>query len=319
MKASVSIRRCESYSPDLLLKTVERCTDDLGGLTYSVKRGDRILLKPNLLMSSNPSKAIVTHPALVEAVASLVLDCGARVYIGDSPPLGNLARVLAKSGYEPCMKRLGIDAVPLVEEATLDCPNGRLYHRLDLAAEVFRFDAVINLPKLKTHCQMLLTLAVKNLFGTVIGTGKAGWHLRAGRDDATFATALLQIYEQIRPKLSLIDGILGMDGNGPTSGRPRQVGLVGASADALALDAVICKLVGFPVRELLTCTIGQAMGLGVCDEDLIEVIGDDLDGFPLSDFKSPKSVTAAWNMSARNPIRRLARKQVHRGSPYLAL
>ena len=169
---------------------------------------------------------------------------------------------------------------------------------------------MINLPKLKTHCQMFLTLAVKNLFGAVIGSGKAGWHLRAGRDRATFAEVLLQIYEQISPKLSIIDGILGMEGHGPTSGRPRQVGIVGAAVDAVALDAVICKLVGLPVSELLTCTRGDALGLGTCDEGLIEVRGDELGGFPLTDFQSPRNVSMTWNMSTRNPIRRLARRHL---------
>jgi uncharacterized protein (DUF362 family)/Pyruvate/2-oxoacid:ferredoxin oxidoreductase delta subunit len=310
MTASVSIRRCDDYEPGRLVMTVAHCLEDISALTSLVKRGDRVLLKPNLVMSADPSRALVTHPALVEALASLLVDSGARVHIGDGPPFGNLTRVLAKSGYDPFMKRLDIEPVQFLNKTAVEFPEGRLFHRIELAEEIFQFDAVINLPKLKTHCQMLLTLAVKNLFGAVIGSDKAGWHLRAGRDDSTFATALVQIYEKVRPALSIVDGILAMDGDGPTSGRPRQVGIVGASTDAIALDAVICKLVGFPVQNLLTCVVGQAMGLGVCDERLIAVMGDYLEGFPLADFRPPRSVSVTWNMASSNPMRRLARKHL---------
>ncbi|HMK35481.1 MAG TPA: DUF362 domain-containing protein, partial [Desulfomonilaceae bacterium] len=257
-----------------------------------------------LLMSSPPEKAVVTHPAFVEAVASQVLDAGGCVFLGDSPPLGNLNRVLSKSGYGPFMNRLGVKPVPFVEKQPLDCSDGRLFRRIDLAREIFDFDFVINLPKLKTHTQMMLTLAVKNLFGSVIGTDKASWHLRAGKDFDTFATILVQIYEKVHPALSIIDGILGMEGNGPNNGTPRHVGIVGASRDAVALDAVLCKLVGFDIEHVRTCVMAREMGIGTAEWDGIQVTGDALDGFPLKDFLPPKSATIAWNMSPTNPLRR---------------
>ena len=269
-----------------------------------IKSGARVLLKPNLLMSAVPEKAIVTHPAVVEAVASIVIDCGAKPFIGDSPPLGNLARVLSKSGYNPFMKKLNIEAAPFMEKAAVEFPENRLFRRIDLAKEVFEFDAVISLPKLKTHTQMFLTLAVKNLFGTVIGTDKASWHLRAGREFDTFATVLVQIYDRVRPVVSILDGVLGMERNGPNSGQPRHIGIIAASQDAIALDSVICRLVGFSADSLLTCVIGDRLGIGKSGADEIEVTGDQLSGFPLKDFKPPKSATMAWNLSYWNPIRR---------------
>jgi uncharacterized protein (DUF362 family)/Pyruvate/2-oxoacid:ferredoxin oxidoreductase delta subunit len=284
-----------------VLQTV---VEDLRGMHRWIKPGDRVLLKPNLLKSAAPSEAVVTHPSVVEAMAALVLDCSARPFVGDSPPLGNLPRVLAKSGYDPFMKRMGIEAVPFTRKRVVEFSDGRLFRQIDLAAEAFEFDAVISLPKLKTHCQMLLTLAVKNLFGTVIGTDKASWHMRSGRDVDTFATALVQIYEKIRPRVSVIDGILAMEGNGPNSGRPRQLGIIAASEDAVALDAVICRLVGFPVEALRTCVIAEQLGVGTADADRIAMAGDDLNGFPQVRLEPPKSMTVAWNMSRLNPIRR---------------
>ncbi|MEJ2716036.1 MAG: DUF362 domain-containing protein, partial [Deltaproteobacteria bacterium] len=240
MQTVVSIRRCEDYDPAQLRSALESALEDLNGPDSFVKRGERVLLKPNLLKSATPSQAVVTHPAFVEAVASLVIDAGATPLVGDSPPLGNLSRVLSKSGYDPFMKRLGIQAAPFVDPLPVEFSESRLFRKIDLSREVFQFDAVINLAKLKTHSQMVLTLAVKNLFGTIVGTDKAAWHLRAGKDYESFATALVQIVDAVKPRLSLVDGILGMEGNGPNSGIPRHLGIIGASADAVALDASIC-------------------------------------------------------------------------------
>jgi len=310
MNSVVSIRKCDDYVLPNLAEAIERAIGDLGGISEFVRPGDKVLLKPNLLLSADPSKAIVTHPIFVEIVASKFIDAGARVYIGDSPPLGNLARVLAKSGYNAFMTRMGIELVPFKEKISLEFSDGSLFRRIDIAKEVLEFDAVINLPKVKTHTQMVLTLAVKNLFGTVIGSDKASWHLRAGKDFDTFATVLIQIYEKVRPAVSIIDGILGMEGNGPSGGDPRHIGIIGASKDAVALDAVICWLLGLNIEQLKTCVIARELGIGVVDIDKIEVVGDRLDGFPLRDFKRPKSVTMVWNLSSSNPLRRLMERHL---------
>src|SRR5208337_1270381 len=141
MQSTVTIRRCDDYSPAKLAPVIRQLFDDLGGLESMMKSGDRVLLKPNLLKSANPEEAVVTHPAVVEAVASIVIDCGARPFLGDSPPLGNLTRILSKSGYDPFMKKMNIETVPFMEKATVEFPENRLFRRIDLAREVFEFDA----------------------------------------------------------------------------------------------------------------------------------------------------------------------------------
>ncbi len=304
MQSLVSIRRCDDYASELLKPAIERALADLGGLSAFVKSGDRILLKPNLLMGSAASKAVVTHPAFVEAVAETVVDCGGRPFIGESPAVGHLVRTLNKSGYGDFMQRLGIEAVPFRTAGSFDYPEDRLYRRIDLAREAFEFDAVINLAKLKTHGQMYMTLAVKNLFGTVIGTDKASWHLRAGRDFRSFATALAQIYEKVDPAVSLVDGVLGMEGDGPSNGAPRRIGLIGASTDAIALDATVCRLVGLNPERLLTSVVGESLGIGAASEDRIDVVGDSLEGFPLKGFKPPKTMTVTWNLPYGGVLRR---------------
>lgn len=310
MKSLVSVRKSSEYELAGLKEIVNNCMDDLGGLKSMINRSDKVLLKPNLLRSSNPGQAIVTHPTFVEAVAELLLDHGAQLSLGDSPPLGNLARVLSKSGYDNFMKRLNVKPCPFTRKRSLDCLNSRLFRRLELAEEVFEFDKVINLPKIKTHCQMGLTLAVKNLFGTVIGTDKASWHLRAGKNIDSFATVLVQIYEQISPMVSIVDGVLGMEGNGPNSGKPRRIGIVAAGKDAVALDSVIASLLDFPIDLVKTCVVGRDLGLGVTDPEVIAVVGDELDGFPITDFERPKSMTMSWNLSYWNPFRRFLENHV---------
>ena len=208
------------------------------------------------------------------------------------------------------MKRLNVKPCPFIRKRSLDCLNSRLFRRLELAEEVFEFDKVINLPKIKTHCQMGLTLAVKNLFGTVIGTDKASWLLRAGKNIDSFATVLVQIYEQISPMVSIVDGVLGMEGNGPNSGKPRRIGIVAAGQDAVALDSVIASLLDFPIDLVKTCVVGSDLGLGVADREGIAVVGDELGGFPITDFERPKSMTMSWNLSYWNPFRRFLENHV---------
>jgi uncharacterized protein (DUF362 family)/Pyruvate/2-oxoacid:ferredoxin oxidoreductase delta subunit len=308
MISNVTIRNCKEYDPSAVQATICRVLDDLGGPQRFFSRGDRVLLKPNLLRASDPQAAVVTHPMIVEAVATIVIENGGRPYVGDSPPMGNLKKVLQKSGYEPFMKKLGVPIATFSKARSVEFNDGYLFRRIDIADEIFHFDAVINLPKLKTHCQMLLTLAAKNLFGTIIGTEKASWHLRAGRDTDTFAKVLLQILETIKPCLHILDGILGMEGDGPNSGKARPIGIVAASSDPIALDATICRLLGFSVDRLRTCALGAQMSLGNIDPSFIEVLGDTPEGFPLRDFKSPKSMSLHWNLSKSNPIRRLLEK-----------
>ncbi len=310
MKAKVSVRKCESYDSRSVAAAVKACLGDIGGLESLIKPGDKVLLKPNLLKSAGPSEAVVTHPRVVEEVAKLVIDLGAKPSIGDSPPLGNLARVLSRSGYDAFMAKLGIKPTPFKEKITLEFPENRLFKRIDLAKEVFEFDAVINLPKLKTHAQMGLTLGVKNLFGTVIGADKASWHMRAGKDLDSFATVLVQIYEKVAPAVTIIDAVLGMEGYGPTSGDPRPLGFIASSRDAVAMDAVVCSLVGFGVENLRTCVVGAGQGVGIADRAQIEVLGDKLKDYPLKDFRLPKSVNIRWDLSRWNPVRRFMENHI---------
>ena len=234
---------CSEYKAEIIADSLRRGLSALN-LEGAVKSGDRVLLKPNLIMAKTPELAITTHPEVVRAVAMVLDDCGARLYLGDSPGFGSLERCLEKSGLGVVMQEMDIAMVPFAEETTILEPENLVAKKMTLAASAFDYDKIINLPKLKTHSMMGTTLAVKNLFGFIPGLQKAKWHLRAGHDRHLFARMMLDIYRQIVPTWNFLDGIVAMEGEGPTNGQPRHCGLLALSADAPVLDYLVEKWIG---------------------------------------------------------------------------
>lgn len=213
--------------------------------------GSRVLIKPNFLVAARPDQAILTHPFIVRAAARHVLDRGGRLLIADSPGYGSFDRILRTGGFEAALSGMDVEIRPFSESVTVDI--GEPFGKIDLAREAIEADLVINLPKLKTHSQMGLTLAVKNLFGTVVGWRKPEWHLKAGVDRAMFARLLVGICRAVRPEITILDGILALEGHGPGKrGKPRHIGVLLAGDDPFAIDLAVCKMVGLPPEQLPT-------------------------------------------------------------------
>lgn len=249
-----------------------------------IKHGSRVLIKPNILAPSKIEQAITTHPLIIKAVCEYVLDKGARVTISDSPGLGKLKRNLKECGVLDVIDGMDVEIREFTESRELTIgDNSSSINKIEIARDIFEADVVINLPKLKTHSQMGLTLAVKNLFGCVIGLKKPEWHLKIGENKAVFAELLIEIYKAIRPKINLIDGILAMEGRGPGSGGiPRRLGVLMGSTDALSLDRAVCEMLCVPHDFLLTNKVGAQLGF---NEEII-ISGS----LPLiKDFKFPPS------------------------------
>lgn len=244
----VALARCTSYNLDQVRRQLRQLLAPLGGMAAFVSAGQRVLLKPNLLSAKPPEAAVTTHPVLVQAVAELVQQAGGLVVIGDSPGIGSLERVAEKSGIAAVARGLG---VPLVAFQTTQQVSGSgIFRQFELSREYLAADLVINLPKLKTHEMMTLTCGVKNLYGSVVGAAKAGLHLTAGRSRELFAGLLLEIAQARPVALTIVDGICAMEGDGPSSGNPRQLGWLLAGANPVAVDLVAGRLVGIP-SELL--------------------------------------------------------------------
>lgn len=261
MAPIVSLLRAQSYAVDDLQTKLEAVLAPLGGMTAIVKPGDRVLLKPNLLTGARPTKECVTRPELVYAVAQLVKAAGGEPFLGDSPAFGSAHGVAKANGYLPWMEKARIPIRELHGKRYATEASGELAHLL-LSKEAMNADVVINLPKLKSHVQLTLTLGVKNLFGCVPGKMKAWWHMEAGKDRDRFATMLVETARAITPQLTIVDGILGHEGNGPSGGEPRALGVMGASTDVFALDRALVEILGANPAEI--STVAQSQRLGVC-------------------------------------------------------
>ena len=293
MNSSVSIVKCKNYDEGKVLSALRQSIDLIGGIQTFVKEGSHVLLKPNLLFGKSPEKGVTTHPSILRGMIQIVQEAGGVPSIGDSPSVGSLTWTAERAGIKAVADEM---KCPLVEFNRPVLPpkgGGKTFKQLEVDQAVLEADVVINLPKFKTHSLTLLTLGIKNLFGCVPGPKKPLWHLKAGKDQETFAKILVDIYEIIRPSLTLLDGIVGMEGNGPNSGRPIPIGLILASGDSLSLDQIVCDLLGILRESLLTNRVAFEQGMG---RDPIDVLGEKVEDLKISNFQFPALSQPNWNL-----------------------
>ncbi len=291
---TVSILRVESYRADLVGK-IEKLLEPLGGLNSFCKPGDRVLLKPNLLMPKTPESAALTHPEIIMALTRLLIDQGCRVAIGDSPGMGSAEAVLRKLGIADKLSRSGVEIIEFEKRISwkefAKAPVlERRFKNLELAGELIDYDRIINLPKLKSHGQMGITLATKNLFGCVIGHAKGRWHFVAGRDLHAFARILVEIALTVNATLHILDGIIGMDGNGPSSGRARELNILLSSANPVALDRMAVELIGKDPDQFPIFAAARELGVAGVDPEQIDLKGGTVAQFRIADFEIPARV-----------------------------
>ncbi len=304
-RVTVSVAACPSYDLEPVRQAVKGALVLLGGIRRFVRPGMRVLLKPNLLAPAPLERAVTTHPAVVQAVAELVQEAGGQVLIGDSPagPASKGPQVWAASGMADVAAQTDARLVPF------DRVVWKRWREQDyfLARPVFEADLIINLPKLKTHTLMLYTGAVKNLFGTIPGTRKREIHLRApGMHD--FGQALVDVLELVPTGLTIMDGILGQEGQGPgTGGTPRAYGCLLASTDPVALDAVVTAAMGYRPGEVVYLPEAETRGAGIASRENIQVQGE----HQALSFGPLRLPTARWFFRAPSwmgaPLRRMAR------------
>lgn len=292
--AMVVIEKVPVYEREEVKQGMRRLLSPLGGMAAFVKPGETVLLKPNLLAAKRPDEAVTTHPEVLRAVLELVLEAGGIPLVGDSPGVGGLARVAEKSGLSAVVRETGAKLVEFVDP--VEVPNAGLFKRIALAKPYLEADRVINLPKLKTHGMMTMTCAVKNLFGAVVGTEKAAWHLRAGEDRELFARILLEIYLLRKPDLNIVDAIVAMEGDGPGSGDPRQVGLLMAGVNPVAVDVVAAELLGIPERLLFLEHAARKMGIDGAARDGMTVAGCTVAEARVAGFRLPPTTDVQWGI-----------------------
>lgn len=290
--SQVALVRCEQYELDRVRASVRRSVDLLGGMRRYVTPGARVLIKPNLLQASAPAEAIVTHPAVVQATIELVQEAGGRVSIGDSPigPFmkSRLRRVYEASGMKEVAQTTGAALNFDTEAMTQAHPSGYLIKRLEVGRYVVESDVVISLSKLKTHGFMRFTGAIKNLFGVIPGTIKTGYHAKLVTAER-FATMLLDVTDFVRPALHIMDAVVGMDGDGPSAGRPFPIGAILASTDGVALDLAATELVGIEPLSVPVLKVAAQLGLTSGRLQDIQLVGDAFDEARVTGFRPAKS------------------------------
>lgn len=283
----VSLIQANSYEIEQLKASLTDLLAPFGGIQAFVKKGDRVLLKPNLLTASRPTKECTTRKEIVYCVAQMVQEVGGKPFLGDSPAFGSAKGVAKANGYLPLCEELNLPIIDFKgDKYSVDNPN---FKNLRLSKEAMSADVVINLPKLKSHMQLTITMGVKNLFGCVPGKMKAWWHLEAGKDANRFGEMLVETAKAIQPNLTIIDGIIGHEGNGPSGGEPRNLGILGASPDVFALDWTIASILN--IDPQLVPTLSAQARLGLCnnlaDIDFPLLSPQDL---AVSDWKLPEAL-----------------------------
>lgn len=255
----VCIQRSDYTTIDL-----DSLLSPLGGIKKYIKNGERVLLKVNLLNASTPEKRIVTDPSLVKKTAEAVLQAGGIPYIGDSPSgqftKRKLERVYMKSGLKEISHELGIELNYDTSTKKISIPQGKRLEKTPICNFIFNADKIIALPKIKTHILMIMTLATKIMYGAVPGLTKAKYHSLNIRR-IHFADMLLDILSITKPDLIIMDGIIGMQGDGPAGGVPVNLGVLLASKNAVAMDLAICSIINIEPVGVPTLKRAKIRGL----------------------------------------------------------
>lgn len=270
--AKVVAGSCTSYDVDALKSVLTKSFKEIGFAC----EGAKVLLKPNLLSGRAPGKAVNTDPRFVRAIAELLKDDGCEIWVGDSPGFETTERALEKSGIASVMRKLELKRAAFEGRVTMPAKGFSPYSQFVFGEDPLAYDVIINVPKLKTHTMMGLTAGVKNTFGFVPRFEKAKWHLRCGTDIILFSSVLIDIHATVAPSLTVLDGILGMEGDGPSSGRPREFGLVAVSESGFALDLFLEEALHIPIPLPINMAIrekGLAKGYNLVDLGMPSISG----------------------------------------------
>ncbi len=317
MKFRVAVQRCEEYDPDQLIRSIRESLRPWGGMGHVLKNAETVLLKLNLLGAAPPEAAVTTHPAFVQAVITLIQEEGIHPIMGDSP-----GGIQSRESYRRLLRTTGIAQVA----QDTGCPTvffddhiqsyhstrSRTFKKFMIPQILTEVDAVIALPRFKTHQLTTITGAVKLLYGYLPGTMKAEYHLHTGKRTAIFAELLCDLYATFPPRFTLMDAIVAMEGNGPRRGVPRRLGLILSGESGTAVDYLMADLVGLDPLRVPVIRQAAERGLGPASLEEIEVWGEDPEGIRCDDFLPPDAhhlkyvpeffLSAAQRLVAARPV-----------------
>jgi uncharacterized protein (DUF362 family)/NAD-dependent dihydropyrimidine dehydrogenase PreA subunit len=300
-KSKVALVTCPSYDEDTVFAAVQKGIKLIGGMQEFIKPNEKIVLKPNILVGDSPEKIIGPHPSVFKAVARLVQEVTPTLSYGDSPASGKPANHAQKAGLAAPAQELNIPIADFENGREVHFPASPFIKQFTLANGVLDADGLISIAKFKTHQLTRLTGPIKNQFGCVPGLLKAEFHLKLP-NPLDFAKMLVCLNLYIRPRLYIVDGIVAMEGNGPRGGDPVKMNVLLFSADPVALEILMCRLINLDPAFVPTIKYGSEWGLGSSQEEAIEWLGDPIEPFIQKRFNVVRQPVQANTVSNMQPF-----------------
>lgn len=309
MRERVWLARSLDYGP-ALEGQVAQAFEALG-VWEELKPGMAVVLKPNLVMSSKPEQAIITHPAFTAAVGKCVQRAGGKVLIAESPggpyTPAAMKAIFRATGYTDMAEACGFSLYTACKSRAVTLPGARRCRELSVVEPFLERDYLIDLAKLKTHGMVGFSGAVKNLFGAVPGLQKPELHCRFPEREP-FSEMLVDLCDFLRPDLCFLDGIWAMEGNGPTGGQRRDLGVLAASKSPYAADVAAASLVGMDPGKIDMLRNAQGRGLGPLSAGELELLGEPLEDLSAPDFLKAEAASTDFIDRLPKPLRPAAKK-----------
>ncbi len=294
-KAQVVLARAESYAPEAVRAALQSILDAEGGWEHLVQPGSRVLVKPNCIAPLPPHRPAQTHPSVIIEVCRSLLEFGAKPFVGESPAWGSLPGNLRKLGVWESLQELGVPVVEFKNPVKAPNRGGQVFKHLTVDTAALEADAIVNLPKLKSHRQMMMTVVIKNMFGCVGGRRKAFWHFKVGNYENYFARMLVETFVLLRPTINIVDAIEAMEGKGPIRGTPRTMNLLMGSTDGPAAERVAAELISLRPSRIRTLRAAIELEIGTPHLQNIRLVGHPLEEFKVSDFEFPMQLPIGFS------------------------
>ena len=288
----VCITGCDNYDPSTIREIIARHFNLAGGIENILSRGDKVLLKPNLIAPRPVEQASLTNPAIIVETARLLIDFGVKVVVADSPAWSTAQHCIEVLGAAKELQKLNVEVRTFKKTAKVKIPYADM--KVSISSDILESDAIINMPKIKAHQQMAATLAFKNMFGSVCGKKKAWWHYKRGESVEAFSELILGIYEATAPVYNILDGVIAMQGMGPLSGTPKQLGVIVSGQSAIACELLCTQILGYRQEDLPLIQCYNKHNSPVDFADL-NILGDDYRTLICNDFEKAKIVPISFS------------------------
>jgi uncharacterized protein (DUF362 family) len=279
----VGLFRILEYESTLLDRATAMVLEETG---FKINPGTKVLIKPNMVTARRPLAC--THPNVILSVCRYLLDCGARVTVGDSPSYGSAAQVAKSIGLASGLARLGVKIKTLGRPVPLKLSFGE---EIGISRDALETDFIVNIPKLKAHCQFNMTGAIKNMFGCVVGFRKAMAHARFGENPGLMEQMIVEVADSMPLGFNVMDGIYAMHKTGPIKGESFELSLLAASPDAWAIDTACYMLLGLNPGQLLLWNEGLRRNISGCNPDNLYYPVEPPDNFDTKDFQIPVNLS----------------------------